>query len=34
MLTRKFSNRLGTISNDQFQAALDRFELGTFTLLF
>src|SRR5947208_2818799 len=27
---RSFSTRLGAISDDQFQAALDHFELGTF----
>ena len=30
MVARKYSHSLGTISNDQFQAALDRFDLGTF----
>lgn len=27
-ITRKYSNRLGTLSRDQFQAALGRFDLG------
>ena len=30
MATRKYSERLGSISDAQLQAALNRFELGTF----
>jgi len=30
MTARMYSQRLGVIADDQFQAALDRFNLGTF----